>query len=320
MAVETAAAVVVRVPRVARVAGVFLVVLGVSMTRGARHARVRPRLDVEPERAVGVGKRVLLVAFLAVRSRAVRGVREAGASVIRLVAARALRRSRYDFERLQIAVAVAALESAVGPHERKSGLVVIETRDAPDRRAMTFVAIGAEGALVKIFVAARAVSVRLLKILSLVTLRAGNILMKREEILRRVLELDVRERKAGSMAILACLLEAGAVRRAVAARAVRFRRRRSVAGVARELAVAVEQGKPRVGMFVEKARIGRIGRVGRLPHAPLAPGWQLDRLGAARFEKYGQYQQGGRQKGGERRPTILILPHRRQSPHSPPDH
>jgi uncharacterized protein GlcG (DUF336 family) len=273
------------VPRMACVACVLFVVLGVSMTRAARHARMRPCLNVEPERAVGVGKRVLLVAFLAVRSRAVRGVREAGAPVIRLVAARALRRSRYDLERLQIAVAVAALEGAMSSHERKPGLVVIETRDAPDRRAMAFVAIRAEGALVEIFVAARAVSVRLLKVLSPVTFHAGNVPMKREEILRRVLEFDVREGKAGSMAILACLLEPVAVRGAVAARAARLRRRRSMAGAARDLPVTAEQGKSRVGMLVEKAGIGRIGRIGRRPHATLARGGQPGRLGAARFEE-----------------------------------
>jgi len=317
VAVETAAAVVVGVSRVACVARIFLVVLGVAVTRAARHARVRPCLDVEPEGAVGVGKRVLLVAFLAVRSRPVYGVREAGASVIRLVAARALRRSRYDLERLQIAVAVAALDSAMSSHERKSGHVVIESRDAPDRRAMACVAIRAEGAFVKIFVAARAVSVRLLKVLSLVTLHAGDILMKREEILRRVLELDVREGKPGRMAIAACFLEAVAMRRAVAARADRFRRRRSVTSGARDLPVTPEQGKARVGMLVEKTRIGRIGR---LRHAPLARGGELERLGAARFEEYGQCQQSRRQKDDEGGPTIMILPHRRQSPHSPPDH
>jgi hypothetical protein len=72
------------------------------------------------------------VALLAIHSRAVRGVLESRTSVVFLVAARAARRSRHDFERLQIPVAVAALESAVRSHEREARHGMVETGNAPN--------------------------------------------------------------------------------------------------------------------------------------------------------------------------------------------
>lgn len=169
----------------------------------------------------------------------------------------------------------------------------------------------------EIVVAARAASVRLLEFQFLVALLAGNILMKREEVLRRVLELDVREGKAGGVAILALHLEAVSVRRAVAARTARLRLLISVAGVALDLAVAAEERKSCVRMLVEKARVGGVGR---LLHTHLARDGQLERLGAARLEEDGQREEGRPENDEEGRPPIDSSEYPHQSPQSPLAH
>jgi hypothetical protein len=94
------------------------------------------------------------------------------------VAAQAPRRSRHDLEGLQVAVAVAALEGAVRSHEREARHVVVESRDVPGRRAVTFIAVPAERALVIINMAARAVPVGFFEMSSLVALDAGNVLVE----------------------------------------------------------------------------------------------------------------------------------------------
>ena len=133
MAVQAAPVSVSRMAGVALVAGIFAVVLGVLVARGARDSRVLPRLDVEPIGAMRVAPCILQVALLAIPPRAIGGVRERGAAIGRFVTARAFRRSRHDLECLHVAVTIAALERAVRPHKGKSRLIVIESREAPDR-------------------------------------------------------------------------------------------------------------------------------------------------------------------------------------------
>lgn len=133
VAVQAAAVPVSRMARMAFVAGVLPVILRVLVACCACDSRVAPRLDIEPIGAVGVNPRILEVTLLAIPTRAVCGVREPGAPVIGLVTARAFRRPRHDLEGLQVAVAIAAFESAVRPHQRETRLVVVEPSDVPGR-------------------------------------------------------------------------------------------------------------------------------------------------------------------------------------------
>ena len=119
--------------RMAFVAGILPVILGILVACCACDSRVSPRLNVEPIGAVGVNPRILEVTLLAVPTRAICGMREPGAPVIRFVTTRALRRPRHDLERLQVAVAIAAFKSAVRPHQREARLVVVEPSDVPGR-------------------------------------------------------------------------------------------------------------------------------------------------------------------------------------------
>jgi hypothetical protein len=96
-----------------------------------------------------------------------------------------------------------------------------------------------------------------------------------------MLEFDIGEGKAGRMTILARLLEICAVGRLVAAHAARLRLFLPVAGFARQLPVAAEQRKTRVGVLVEKRRSRGIG------HVIHAGRRNLDRLGTAGFQEEG---------------------------------
>jgi len=98
VAIEAASAVIVRVPRMAGVAGVLPVILAVAVTYIAGDAGVQACPDVEPGRAMGVGPRIQHMTFLAVGPRTVREMIEAGASVVPLMAACAPGRPRHDLE------------------------------------------------------------------------------------------------------------------------------------------------------------------------------------------------------------------------------
>ena len=313
MAVEAAAVVVARMPRVACVTGILPVILRVCVARAAGDARVPARLDVEPCGAVGVGPRVLHVAFLANRSRAVRGVLESGASVVFLVAARAARRSRHDPERLQIPVAVAALEGAMRAHEREPRHVVIEPCDVPGRRPVAFVAVPAERPLVIVRVAARAVLVGVQEFLALVAFDAGHVLMEREKILRGMLEFDEREGNPGRVAALAFLPEVRIVRRVVAAAAIRRGLFVSMTGFAGHVRVMPEEREARVGMFRDKGRLRGVGVLSPDRRA------ELHRLGVTGFQNEVQGEKRRHEDEDEYRRSILSHERPAQSPQSPPD-
>jgi hypothetical protein len=84
-------------------------------------------LDVEPERAVGIGPLVLQVAFLAIGPGAVRSVGKPRTPVLGGVAAHAAGGPGNDSHRLQVAMAITALEALMGAHQRKAGFAVMET-------------------------------------------------------------------------------------------------------------------------------------------------------------------------------------------------
>jgi len=294
---------VVLMARVAREAGVFAVVLRIRMARAAGYSRMPSRRDVEPRGAVGIGPCVLHVAFLAVPARPIGRMRESGAPEVRLVTARAFGRSRYDLERLQVAMAVAAFEGAMRTHQREARHVVIESRDVPRRRAMAFVAIPSEGALVIIRVAARAVLVGVQKLFADVTFDARHVLMEREETFRWVLELDEREGHAGRMAALAFLPEIRIVRGFVAARALRLGLPLSVARLARHVRVMSHERKTGLCMLFGEGGRGRIGPL------HLIGSRHLDGLPLAGFHKEGKAQERRHDEEEKEYPMVLARLH-----------
>ena len=248
--------------------------------------------------------------FLAIPSRAVCGMGEPGAPIICFVTACAFRRPRHDLEGLQVAVAVAAFKSAVGPHQRESRLVVVELRDVPGRRPMACITIPAERAFVIISVACGAIPVGFLKLFPFVALDTGNALVEREKVLGRMLERDVREWKTGGMAILTFLPKICVVRRTVAIVAVRLRCLLSVACFAGQFPVAAAQRETGLGVLFEKGCVRRAGYLRQVGRA------KLDRLRATCLQKKGHGRQSRDQDDNEHRLRVLPDAHRCQSPQS----
>jgi hypothetical protein len=207
---------------VAVVTGIFQIVLEILVAAGAADPGHIARFDVEPGRAMGVIPRVLEMAFGASAARSISGVRERGAPVIGLMAAGALGRAGDDAEGLPVPVAIAALHRAMRSHQRETGLIVLEPGDGPSRFLMAGRAIPAEGPLMKIGMASRAVQPGLEELLVGVALNAADVFMKGEEAFFGVFELDIGERETGCVTVLARFPEFRAVRGRMAGIAVRL--------------------------------------------------------------------------------------------------
>ena len=117
---------------------------------------------------------------------------------------------------------------------------------------MAGIAVRAEGTLVKIRVAARAIPVCFQELLIHVASDAVYVLMEREEAFRPMLELDISEWKTGRMALLAFFSEILVVRRSVAIVAVRFQLFFSVTGIAGQLRMSPDERKAGVCVLFDK--------------------------------------------------------------------
>jgi len=201
---------------------------------------------------------------------------------------------------LKVAVTVAAFQSAVRPHERKSGPVVIEARDLPGRRAVTFEAIMTERAPMKILMAARAVPVRGEEFLILMTLETGDVLVQGKQVFLLMPELDGCKGQPGRMTHFAFFSEAAFMGRLVAAPAIRTRLAFAVACVARKARVVSEQRKAGFRMLGSEGGGGCIGRSG------LDRRRELCRLGMARIEKKNQRREDGHNRNDYAQKPVLI--------------
>lgn len=177
------------------------------------------------------------MAFLAFVACAIGCVRERGAPISGFVAARAGCRPGDDPERLDVAVAIAAIERPMGAHQGESGLVVVESIDVPGRLAMALVAIPADRALVEVRMAARAVAARPEELAVFVAFEAADVPVESPQILRRMLELDLGERHPGGMTVQAGLFEFCIVERRMTALAGGLGLLFTVTGVAVKLGV-----------------------------------------------------------------------------------
>lgn len=175
-------------------------------------------------------------------------------------------------------------------------------------------AVAAKGALVIISVARGAIPVGFQELLPLVALDAGNALVKREKVLRRMLECYVREWQAGRVAILAFPSKICIVRRTVAIVTVRLRCLLSVACFAGQFPVAATQGETDVGVLFEEGCVRRAGCL------HLAGRAKLDRLRATCLQEEYQRRQNGNQDEDKHRLRVLLGAHRCQSPQSPSFH
>jgi hypothetical protein len=159
-------------------------------------------------------------------------------------------------------------------------------------------------------VARGAIPVGFQELFPLVALDAGNALVEREKVLRRMPEFDVREWQAGRMAILAFLSKICIVRRAVAVVAVRLRCLLSVACFAGQFPVAAAQRETDVGVLLEKGCVRRAGYLRLVGRA------KLDRLRATCLQEECQRRQNGNQDEDKHRLRIMLDAQPCQSPQS----
>ncbi len=215
-----------------------------------------PGLDIEPKRAMSVGKFILNMTFLTVLAGAVGSMGKWSAAVRGFMAAGASCWAGDDAERLQVPVAVAAFDSPVCSHQRKAGLVVVEPGLVPVRLRMADGTITALRSFMKIGMASRAVPAGLKKFPVLVAGRTADILVKGEEVLGRVFELDIGKRESGGVAVLTFFPKIRVMGRIVTTVAVRLGVFLSVADVAVEFPMPSPKRKSCGGVLLDFIGLG----------------------------------------------------------------
>ena len=161
---------------------------------------------------------------------------------------------RRDAERLNVAMAVAALEGLVGTHQREADGVVVEAVDCPSRLAVADVAVAADRTLMIVGVTAGAIATSPQELPVGMACHAADALMEGKETLGRMLEFDFREWMAGRMAGFALADELGVVRGRMAGLTIGFGLLLPVAGFAGQFGVASFEGESGGDMLLDIVR------------------------------------------------------------------